>query len=58
MVELELSPEQPAEVEAAIAAELVPPAPEADPWWQAGVDEALYGDATARPRSTLGADLA
>jgi hypothetical protein len=57
-VELELDPSQPAEVEAAIGAEVLPPPARPDPWWQAGIDEALYGEATARPRNTLGADLA
>jgi hypothetical protein len=40
-VELELSPQQPAEVVQALAGllELASPAP--DPWWQAGIAEAL-----------------
>ena len=40
-VELELSPEQPAEVVQALAGllESAPPAP--DPWWRAGIVEAL-----------------
>jgi hypothetical protein len=57
-VELELSPEQPEAVVRAVAGLIEPAPPGPDPWWQAGIDEALYGDATARPRSTLGADLA
>jgi hypothetical protein len=41
-VDVELTPPQPAEVEAAIAAALAAGGPAApDPWWQAGVDEAL-----------------
>jgi hypothetical protein len=41
-VELELIPGQAPEVEAAIAAVLAPGgAAEPDPWWQAGIDEAL-----------------
>jgi hypothetical protein len=40
-VELELAPEQPIEVARAVA-ELLEPAPSApDPWWQAGIAEAL-----------------
>jgi hypothetical protein len=40
-VELELAPEQPVEVIRAVAdlLEGAPPAP--DPWWQAGIAEAL-----------------
>lgn len=57
-MDVELEPEQRREVAEAIARALLPPPPEPDPWWQAGIDETLYGDATARPRSTLGADLA
>jgi hypothetical protein len=41
-VDLELSPAQAPEVAAAIAAVLAGSEPAApDPWWQAGVDEAL-----------------
>jgi hypothetical protein len=41
-VDVELIPAQPAEVEAAIAAALAfNRSPEPDPWWQAGIDEAL-----------------
>jgi hypothetical protein len=41
-VDVELTPEQPPEVAAAIAAALASGGqPAADPWWQAGVDEAL-----------------
>jgi hypothetical protein len=42
VLDVELTPAQPPEVEAAIAAALDaegPPAP--DPWWQAGIEEAL-----------------
>jgi hypothetical protein len=40
-VELDVTPEQPAEVERLLA-ELVDPAPaDVDPWWQAGLEEAL-----------------
>jgi hypothetical protein len=55
---IELTPEQPCEVERAIEGLAVAPPPEPDPWWRAGIDEALYGETAARPRSTLGADLA
>jgi hypothetical protein len=55
---IDVTPAQPEDVVDAIEALIVRPAPGADPWWQAGVEETLYGDATARPRSTLGADLA
>jgi hypothetical protein len=40
-VEVELSPGQPAEVERAVAELLGAAARDADPWWQAGTDEAL-----------------
>jgi hypothetical protein len=41
-VDLELNPAQAPEVEAAIAAALAPAASvEPDPWWQAGIAEAL-----------------
>jgi hypothetical protein len=42
VVDVELIPSQAPEIEAAIAAVVAagePPAP--DPWWQAGIDEAL-----------------
>jgi len=40
-MDVELSPEQPAEV-AEVVARLVGTAPAApDPWWQAGIEEAL-----------------
>jgi hypothetical protein len=55
---IELTPEQPREVERAIDSLAVPPPFQPDPWWREGIDEALYGDTTARPRNTLGADLA
>jgi hypothetical protein len=40
-VDVELTPEQPPEVADAIAAIVVPAAPEPDPWWLAGLQEAL-----------------
>jgi hypothetical protein len=41
-MDVELIPAQRAEVEAAIAAALAADrSPEPDPWWQAGIDEAL-----------------
>jgi hypothetical protein len=40
-VDVELTPEQPPAVLEAIEALVVPPPPEPDPWWQAGLDEAL-----------------
>jgi hypothetical protein len=41
-VDVELTPAQAPEIEAAIAAALAPIRPvEPDPWWQAGIDEAL-----------------
>jgi hypothetical protein len=41
-MEVELDPPQPEEVAAAIAAELAPAdAAGADPWWRAGIEEAL-----------------
>jgi hypothetical protein len=41
-VEIELTPVQKPEVEAAIAGALASGGPAApDPWWQAGIDEAL-----------------
>jgi hypothetical protein len=39
-VELELTPDQPDPVVSAIEALVGPPGP-ADPWWRAGLDEAL-----------------
>jgi hypothetical protein len=39
--DLELRPEQPEAVVDAVAALIQPPAPTADPWWQAGLDEIL-----------------
>jgi hypothetical protein len=42
-VELELDPEQPAEVARTVAELLAGDARPADPWWQAGVDESLAG---------------
>jgi hypothetical protein len=41
-MDVELIPVQAPEVEAAIAAVVAPEVPAApDPWWQAGIDEAL-----------------
>jgi hypothetical protein len=41
-VDVELIPAQPIEVESAIAAAIGPDClSEPDPWWQAGIDEAL-----------------
>jgi len=59
-MDVELAPEQPDEVAAAIVAALAGPAPLRDPWWQAGIEESLdrsYG-AAGRPRSIRGADRA
>ena len=41
MDDLELTPKQPPEVAAAIAAIVVRAMPEPDPWWLAGLREAL-----------------
>lgn len=38
---VELTPEQPEQVTAAIEAALATPAPAPDPWWQAGLEESL-----------------
>lgn len=40
-VEVETSPPQPDEVVRALQAALAEPRPEPDPWWRAGVEEAL-----------------
>jgi hypothetical protein len=40
-MDVELSPKQPDEVAAAIAAALTRPAPAPDPWWQAGLEASL-----------------
>jgi hypothetical protein len=40
-MDVELSPEQPDEVAAAIAAALAKAAPTPDPWWLAGLEESL-----------------
>jgi hypothetical protein len=40
-LELELRPEQPESVASVVAALIQPPELEADPWWQAGIDEIL-----------------
>jgi len=39
--EVEVRPEQPPEIVAAIAAIALPAAPEPDPWWLAGLQESL-----------------
>ena len=57
-MDVELSPEQPLEVGAAVEKLLERPAKRPDPWWRAGIEESLYGETAARPRSTLGADRA
>jgi hypothetical protein len=57
-VDLELTPEQPSEVVRAVAALLPSAERPVDSWWREGLEETLYGDATALPRNTLGADLA
>jgi hypothetical protein len=61
-VELELDPPQPAEVAAAVAALAAPAPPGPDPWWEAGLEDALgaepQDDVTARPRSSFGAERA
>jgi len=38
---VELTPEQPDQVAAAIEAALAAPAPAPDPWWQAGLEDSL-----------------
>jgi hypothetical protein len=40
-VDVELDPEQPPEVARAVAEALDPAPPAPDPWWQAGIAEAL-----------------
>jgi hypothetical protein len=40
-VDLELSPAQPDAVASAIGALVAPPPDQVDPWWQAGLDDAL-----------------
>ena len=57
-MDVELQPDQPPEVVAAVEQLLEGGAGQPDPWWQAGIGESLYGETAARPRSTLGADLA
>jgi hypothetical protein len=67
-MDLELDPRQPDEVLRAVRVLSADDrASRADPWWQAGIEEALsvsageleplldQGEATARPRSTPGA---
>ena len=56
--DIELVPEQPPEVVAAVEKLLDRPPKRPDPWWRAGLDESLYGETAARPRSTLGAERA
>jgi hypothetical protein len=43
-VELELTPKQPPAVAGAVAALLAGPKQTSDPWWQAGIDDALGAD--------------
>jgi hypothetical protein len=40
-IEVELTPEQPPQVAAVIAAALAEPVTGPSPWWQAGLDESL-----------------
>jgi hypothetical protein len=40
-VDVELVPEQPEAVVAAVTTALAAAPPSPDPWWQAGIDEAL-----------------
>lgn len=40
-IHVELTPKQPDQVAAALAAALAEPAPGPGPWWQAGLDESL-----------------
>jgi hypothetical protein len=40
-LEIELTPAQPPAVEVAVSDALSEGAPEPDPWWQAGLEEAL-----------------
>jgi hypothetical protein len=40
-IDVQLTPEQPDEVAAAIAAALSEPAQAPGPWWQAGLEESL-----------------
>jgi hypothetical protein len=66
-MDLELVPGQPDNVVRAVRALISEAACGADPWWQAGIDDALsmveyelgappdQGEATARPRRTPGA---
>jgi hypothetical protein len=63
-VRIELEPAQPDEVVRAVASLLRAQIRPVDPWWQAGLEEALedhlpaQGEATARPRRMLGAERA
>ena len=40
-MDLELSPPQPGAVASAIGALVAPPPKQVNPWWQAGLDDAL-----------------
>jgi hypothetical protein len=40
-VDLELTPPQPPAIEQALAAALAEATPEPDPWWEAGLEDAL-----------------
>jgi hypothetical protein len=40
-MDLEVTPEQPPEVVEAIEVLVLPPPAKPDPWWQAGLEEAL-----------------
>ena len=55
---VDLHPDQQPEIVAAVEQLLESAGAQPDPWWQAGIEESLYGETAARPRSTLGADLA
>jgi hypothetical protein len=55
---IELSRDEPPEIVAAVEQLLDRASGRPDPWWQAGIDESLYGETAARPRNTDGADLA
>ncbi len=57
-MDVELHPGQPPEIVAAVEQLLAGSGAQPDPWWQAGIEESLYGETAALPRNTLGADLA
>jgi hypothetical protein len=44
IVDVELDPAQPPAIEAVVAAALDASGPRPDPWWQAGLDEALASE--------------